>query len=68
VTAGPFSCCEQSGEDFAAAFHLRRSLNIAPQDEAVRTRLAAIEARLATKAKSRSSLAEKAPSRMLRVP
>ncbi len=54
---------EKSGEDFAAAFHLRRLLRIEPTG-AVRKRLAAVEARMEAAVKSETSLPEKRPTRM----
>jgi WD40 repeat protein len=53
---------EKCGDDFAAAFHLRRLLRMGP-DEAVRKRLAAVEARLAA-AQAEKPLPGKRPARM----
>jgi hypothetical protein len=55
---------EKSGKLFAAAFHLRRLLLIEPKNDTVRTRLAAVEARLREAAPNETPLPEKQPTKM----
>jgi WD40 repeat protein len=54
---------EKSNDLFAAAFHLRRLLLIAP-DEVVRQRLAAVESKRAAQAKTDAALPQKPPAKM----
>jgi WD40 repeat protein len=55
---------EKSSDLFAAAFHLRRMLLIEPKDDAVRKRLAAVDARQAAQAKAEKARPEKPPAKM----
>jgi hypothetical protein len=59
---------EKSGNLFAAAFHLRRLLVLAPKEEAVRKRLATVEARLEAATRTEIPLPEKQPAKMPYVP
>jgi hypothetical protein len=55
---------EESSDLFAAAFHLRRLQLIEPKGDAVRKRLAAVQARLAAQAKAKAALPQKPPPKM----